>query len=266
MAEARFWELFFYLGARCLVNNKSCWQPLSVLGWKSAILQNLILQYTASTLLGDHRNFKVIEKPARPDLVLKCQMLCWLSGDRNIKGGNRSFMISARLFSEKLANWLQIPENLSRVYFIRPLKCVDCLYDQRSFRREYKIWNFPVGRNEYKKGRQRNCLILRGAKIFRYEKAGGRHSAVISRRQGHLRHIGDPGTKLTIPPDDQMIRWSDDYQEQMCFMQRWPFEIFDMNHYCVVLDCFRPLRAWRTPQMSVYYQNGSAGSKTGRSQ
>ena len=150
--------------------------------------------------------------------------------------------------------------------------------------REYKIWNFPVGRNEYKKGRQRNCLILRGAKIFRYEKAGGRHSAVISRRQGHLRHIGDPGTKLTIPPDDQMITDDQMIIKNRCVLcngdhlrywlllrDKWSLLSVkclksEMNHYCVVLDCFRPLRAWRTPQMSVYYQNGSAGSKTGRSQ
>ena len=214
MAEARFRKVFFFISEHGVLLTTSLADSPCQWGWKSAIFQNLILQYTASTILGDHRNFKVIEK----------QMLCWLSGDRNIKGGDRSFLISARLFSEKLANWLQSPENLSRVYFIRPLKCVDCLYDQRSFRREYKIWNFPVGRNEYKKGRQRNCLILRGAKIFRYEKAGGRHSAVISRRQGHLRHIGDPGTKLTIPPDDQMIT-DDQMIIKMCFMQRWPFEI-----------------------------------------
>ena len=57
-----------------------------------------------------------------------------------------------------------------------------------------KLW--CLEEREYKKGRQRNCLILCRAKIFLYEKASSRHSAVFSRRQGHFRHIGHTGQIL----------------------------------------------------------------------
>ena len=74
-------QTFFFISEHgVLLTTSLADSPCQSLDENRPFFKNLILQYTASTLLGDHRNFKVIEKPARPDLVLKCQMLCWLSG------------------------------------------------------------------------------------------------------------------------------------------------------------------------------------------
>ena len=53
---------------------------------------------------------------------------------------------------------------------------------------------FDAGKTEYKKGRQRNCLILCPAKIFSAMKRFRADILQASQGpQGHLRHIGHPG-------------------------------------------------------------------------
>ena len=235
------------------------------------------------TLLGDHRNFKVIEKPARPDLVLKCQMLCWLSGQtfRGSKHKRRQsifYDIRQIVFRKACKLTPNSWESFSRIFYQASQMCWLSLWSEST---RYKTF-LLVGMSIRK--------VVKGIASFC---AGQKYSAM--KRPGadilqSSRDVKDTSDILETPEQNwqyhQMIRWSDDQMiiKNRCvwcngdhlrywllLRDKWSLLSVkclksEMNHYCVVLECFRPLRAWRTPQMSVYYQNGSAGSKTGRSQ
>ena len=116
-------------------------------------------------------------------LILSARLKIW-----HFTGQNQIFRCISVLSRLSRSTWVALEHNAMLMYdlvssAVRKYVDIKC-----------KLW--CLEEREYKKGRQRNCLILGRAKIFSYEKASSRHSAVFSRRQGHFRHIGHTGQIL----------------------------------------------------------------------